>query len=583
MTPRASAMELPPARLRDLAARSTVRGTWAQLRHYAAAEPNPEWRGWAFFVAGYQEFQQQLYAPAAGDLGLAAQTGFSLADYAVYDQASSLSSSNRWNDAAALLNGFAAHFPQSRLREQALSLQADCLLKAQQPEKAVDVLSAESLVRNQPALAMLLANAYLQSGKLSEAAAAFQNIYYKFPLSSQEKEAGENLASLRTRMGVDYPKPLTAWKMARAEVLYRGGRYAQALDEYRGLSKDDQANPAAAQWQLDRARCLWQLDQVSEALQALPARFDSPELESQRLAFMVRLSAQRSDAPALTENLAALQASHSTSPALAEALSAAGMFYFRQLDWQDAASNFRHLWELFPQDSRLRDDGWRLAWCDYLLGDANTAEVMHKFLMQFPDSARAPAALYWLGQVEEDRGEIAEARALYALVVKRFANTYYAPHAAAHLATLRSKPSGPTDHPDAGDAPLAASLIPVLPAPSVPPGIACARNSPSDAARPALILEALNLPDLEQDFLKAAITNDNPPADLRLLLAGIYSAQGNAAGALFAALRTVPGYSQMEFSDLPREAWDDLTRSPTWTSSRRRRAPTIWIPIWSWD
>jgi soluble lytic murein transglycosylase-like protein len=98
----------------------------------------------------------------------------------------------------------------------------------------------------------------------------------------------------------------------------------------------------------------------------------------------------------------------------------------------------------------------------------------------------------------------------------------------------------------------------VLTPPVVPPGLACAHINPSNAARPALILQALDLPTLEQEFLKAAVAGENPPAELRLLLAGTYSAQGNVAGALFAALRTTPGYAQMEFSDLPEEVWDLL-------------------------
>ncbi len=554
----ALATDLPPSRLRELASRAESRETWQQLRQYASSETTPEWRGWAYFVAGFQEFQQQLFPQAARDLAAAAQSGFSLADYAVYYQAMSVGSDNLPSDAAAILIDFAARFPQSRLRDQVLTLEADDLSKSHQTEKVMDLLSGSAAAHKQTGLMLLLANAYLDSGRMAEAAAVFQNIYYKFPLSPQAKDAGATLATLQTRMEAAYPAPLAEWKSTRADTLAQGGRCVDALGEYRSLLKDQPANPAAPRWQLGQARCLWELQRGTEALEKLPTRFDSPELESQRSALLIRIDAQRSDAVAVNDNLMQLEASNSTSPAMAEALSVAGMFYYRQLDWQQAALNYRRLWEQFPQDSRLKEDAWRLAWCDYLLGDVNTTEVMHKFLMQFPDSTRAPAALYWLGQVEEDRGNIAEARALFALLEKRFPNTYYGPHADAHLATLRTKVVGQTENAASGDAPLAASLIPVLPAASVPPGIACAGGFPSDAAGPALIMNALNLPDLEQDFLKAAIAGDNLPVDLRLMLAGTYSAQGNVAGALFASLRTVPGYSQMEFSDLPKETWDFL-------------------------
>jgi hypothetical protein len=80
------------------------------------------------------------------------------------------------------------------------------------------------------------------------------------------------------------------------------------------------------------------------------------------------------------------------------------------------------------------------------LDDPKTSDVISEYLMQFPDSPRAPAALYWLGRIQEDQGALAEARALYALLVKRFVHTYYAPQAAARLAAIArqaGKPCGP--------------------------------------------------------------------------------------------------------------------------------------------
>ena len=104
----------------------------------------------------------------------------------------------------------------------------------------------------------------------------------------------------------------------------------------------------------------------------------------------------------------------------------------------------------------------------------------------------------------------------------------------------------------------------MLAPPVIPPGLACLATAPSDAARPALILQALDLKNLEEEFLKAALAVDNPPAELRLLLAEIYAAQNDAAGALFGALRTAPAYAQMEFSDLPKEVWDFLYPQAYW-------------------
>ena len=554
---RAADSTAPPV-LRDLAAHAVQRETWPQLRAYAKSQADREWSGWAYFVLGYQEFQGQAYPQSAEDLGQARQTGFSLADYASFYQASSLRQGNRFMEAAAVLQDFGTRFPHSALLGQALEWRADALLSAEQPQLAIDMLTAEPSTHKNPALALLLGQADLQAKRLVEAASAFREVYYNFPLSSQAKTAGDALSTLRSQLGSAYPEPGSDLKAARAEALLKGSRYLDALDENKNLLKTSPSSSMLTRWRLGQARCLVRLHRTSDALQVLLPHFASPEEEAQRLALLVQVYIQQSNVLEITQALLVLDASYPSSPAYAEALSAAGMFYYRQLNWQEAARNYRRLGELFPQSQVLRDDGWRFCWCNYLLGDAKTAEVMNAYLTHFPDSPRAAAALFWLGQVEEDKGEIAEARALYALVVNRFPHAYYARHAAAHLATLRTRQGSAGATSDPNSAPMAAALIPVLTPLVTPSGLACAQVNPSEAARPALILQSLNLPDVEQDVLKAALTGENTPPDLRILLAANYSAQGNAASALFAALKMAPGYSQMEFSDLPAEVWDFL-------------------------
>jgi soluble lytic murein transglycosylase len=560
----ARAGDLLPAGLRSLAASATRRETWPRLRSYAQSQTDPEWSGWAYFLAGYQEYQAQSYSEAVQDLAQAAQSGFSLADYAVFYQASTLSQSRRSEDAATLLGDFTARFPRSPLRYQALTVRAGALLDAQQAQQAVDALAAEPETRHQPALALLLGQACLQAHHPAEAANAFRDVYYNFPTSAQAKAAADALPPLRAQLGSAYPVPDDELKMTRAEALFKAGRYLEALKEYSELRRDEPAHPMAPRWQLGQARCLLRLRRSPDALQALFTHFAAPDLEAQRLALVVQVDAQRADALAVTQDLAQLELSYAHSPAYADGLSAAGMFYYRQLNWQEAARDYRRLYELFPQNDHLREDGWRLAWCDYLLGDPKASEVISWYLRSFPDSPRAPAALYWLGRIQEEQGALAEARALYALLAKRFVHSYYAPQAAARLAAIRAKQGSLAAMSDSAAAPLAAALIPLLTPPVIPQGLACFAAVPSPAARPALILRALDLKSLEEEFLRATLAADNPPAELRLLLAEISAAQNDTADALFAALKTAPAYSQMEFSDLPQEVWNFLYPQAYW-------------------
>jgi predicted Zn-dependent protease len=245
----AHAVNLPPKSLRELAAHATQRQIWPQLRNYAKTQTDPEWSGWAYFLAGYQEFQAQVYHQAAEDLAEAARNEFALADYAVFYQASSLRQDNRPQDAAARLQDFASHFPHSRLLVQVLAMRASALLSAGQAQATVDALLAEPATHKLPALALLLGQAYMQAQHPGEAAATFQNVYYNFPLSSEAKAAADALSSLRNQMGTAYPQPEGEWKIARVETLFKAGRYADALDEYSDLLKSEPSSPLAPRWQ----------------------------------------------------------------------------------------------------------------------------------------------------------------------------------------------------------------------------------------------------------------------------------------------------------------------------------------------
>jgi soluble lytic murein transglycosylase len=246
------------------------------------------------------------------------------------------------------------------------------------------------------------------------------------------------------------------------------------------------------------------------------------------------------------------------------------MFYYRQLDWQEAAREYRRLGEFFPQSSHLREDKWRLAWCDYLLADAKTPDAIRQFLTAFPDSSHAPAALYWWGRIQEEQGVLSEARAIYAVLAKRFVHSYYAPKAAARLDALHAQAGNPSGASDSTSAPQAAALTSMLASPVAPASLACLATTPTEAARPALILRALDLKDVEGDFLRGALSGNNPPAELRLLLAELYATQNNPSSALVGALKIAPAYPQMEFSVLPKEVWDFLYPHTYWPLVQRQ-------------
>jgi soluble lytic murein transglycosylase len=566
----AAAADLVPVSLRQLAVRAKKRDTWPSLRRYAQAQKDPEWRGWACFLAGYYEYEGEYFTEGAEDLRSATASAFSLADYAVFYEASAASRAGQPLGAAEALKNFATRFPQSGLRWQALELGAGAWLDAQRPQDAIDALTAEPEVRTRPALALLLARAYQQVNRTQEAARAFQEVYFAFPMSPQAQAAADSLETLRSQLGSTYPIPTDEIRTARGEILFRATRYEDALKEFEGLREAETASPLVPRWQLGRARCLLRLRRIADALEALSNHYATPDREAQRLALLVQAHAQQSDAVAITEDLAQLETQYVSSSAYADALSAAGNFYYRQLNWQEATRAYQRLFELFPQNEHAREDGWRLAWCYYLLHDLRTPDAIRDYLMRFPDSPRAPAALYWLGRTKEEQGNPSEARALYALVGKRFAHSYYTRQAALRLAALPMEQGSPQGASASPSGSLAATLAPMLSSPALPQALACLSSAPSDAARPAMILQVLGLQSLEEEYLKTAIAERAAPTELRLLLTRMDAAQKNVSGALLDAIRVAPAYSQIDFSELPKEVWDFLYPQSYWRLIQRQ-------------
>lgn len=547
--------QIVPAPLAQLAARAGKRGTWPAIRAYAQSTKNPEWRGWAYFLVGYQEYENDQFTEAVEDLERAAATGFPLADYAVFYKASAASRLGQSAEAAETLKDFGTRFPNSYMRWQALELGANALLESQMPPDALEALNAVAEVRKRPPLALLLAQAYKQANRTLEAVRAFQEVYFGFPTSPQAKVASEQLEAMRGELGPAYPAPSEELQTSRAELLFRAGRYEDALKEFAGLLKSGSASTLAPQWQMGQARCLLRLRRTADAAEALFTHYAAPDLEARRLALLVQLHVQQADAAGISQDLAQLETLGPAQPAYADALSSAGMFYYRQLDWQQAANAYQRLLELFPQSSHVRDDGWRLAWCYYLLRDPKAPEAMQNYLTRFPDSPRAAAIVYWLGRVKEEQGAPAEARALYDLVRKRFVHSYYAQQALTRLSPLRNGKDRAAD--DDAAASLAAKLGAALPSTTPAPGFACPTATPSEAARPAAILRTLVLNDLASGYVKAAIA-EGPAAELRLLLAHMQAQQGETSDALFDAVRAAPAYPQLAFSELPKDLWDIL-------------------------
>jgi soluble lytic murein transglycosylase len=558
-----------PAVLRQLAARADDKHGQARLRRWAATAREPEHQGLAYFVVGYREYATGDYARAVEDLREAAARPFSLAEFAEYYRALAAAEMAAYAEVIEALDGFSLRYPQSVFRVEALALLARALLQTDQAERAIQVLVAEPQVRRQPALAAMLAQAYRQAQKLSQAARTYQEIYCVYPTSPEAVSAGNALRELQAQLGSDFPIPTEPLLTARADAFFRNSRFAEAEQEYDQLLQARPSSAFAARWRVQRGRCLLRLKRGREATELLTvSAATDPAIDGERLAALVDAYIEQSDTASMTTTLDQLRELYPQSQFYAAALSSAGAFFVRQGDWKTALQFYEPLAEQFPESDAGREAHWRVAWGHYL---EQPSELARRYLLEhvsrYPTSSHVPAALYWLGRLEEDRGGSGAARALYGLLVKRFPRTYYALQARLRLkgaCTSRDLPVAPL----APDSSLP-DLIQNIPPPATAPIQPCLPSPASETMIAFGTLQALSLSELASKYLKDLLAQRPDSMEVRVAVSRIEAEAGRPHVALFHAKKLAPDSAEYEFAALPREIWNLLYPRPFWSLVQR--------------
>lgn len=581
--PHASTSALVPPDLGVLAARADQKQGWPALARYAQAAQNRETKGLAYFTLGYREYEAHADDAALEDLDRARATAFSLGDFAEYYRAAAARDAGKLDLASQALADFTSRFPSSALRLDAMRLQTFCLIGSGHPQDAIRILNRAPGLRQQTPLAYLLGQAYSKAGNLVEAARTFQDIYYRTPGSPEAAPSGTALSGLQQQLGSNYPLPSDDLRTARAKGLEKEGRFDAALDEYTTLMRDNPSSASLSEWRLGRDRCLMSLGRSNDAVIDLAlAGWSAGEVDAERGLLLVRGRSRNNDESGMRAALDELAHAHPASPAYTSALDSASFFYLRQVDWLHASEFDQTLAEQFPASDLANKAEWEVAWAAYLAGRKD--EAQHRFtayLARYPGSFRTPAALYWLGRLAEaDRPR--DATWFYTALEKRFG--YYALRADERLKELAPSESGKGAHGQDRDGarPAGGANEPVAPdgigpdigrTPPLPADVSfCAESSPGRAERPALVLAALSLQDLAIRNLRARLESNGDAVEatrLRLAMAWIERDQQKFQDATLNARRSLPNYTDYDFSALPFDFWNLLYPEAFWDLVRQ--------------
>ncbi len=186
-----------------------------------------------------------------------------------------------------ILQRFQKAYPNSLLSQDARVLYANVLLSDHRPREVVALLEKDrSPFRTD--LELLLGKAYEATGDLAKAAPILRNIYFTMPTSSEAVQAEGELKSLAA--AAQLPPPSFSDLKTRADLLYRGRQYSQAVDEYRALENlaDPSVKPAIQLALANALRRSGQDDQAKREFESIKS--PSPEVEAERLYNLLELA-----------------------------------------------------------------------------------------------------------------------------------------------------------------------------------------------------------------------------------------------------------------------------------------------------
>jgi soluble lytic murein transglycosylase len=522
---------------------------YAGVEAYARRHAKEDAGALAWLVLGYARTVDHDYGKAIDPLNRAKAGASELGDYVAYYLGNAYLQTGHNGEALSTLADFGTTFSDSLLVRDAHLVYANALLAEGRPQEAAVLLAKErSPVRSDVELAM--GRAFAATQEDDKAAAAFRNIYYNIPTSSEADAAGAELRKLKVKGGL-------AERRTRADLLFKARRYSDAADEYRDLQ--DEVTPAERTGvQLALATSLEKGGRSRDARQILTAMGpQTGDAEAQRLYLLSETARSTNDEDAMQRTLDQLRQFGPASPWLEQILLSAGNMYLLKRDYDRAIDYFRELQQRFPNGTRSSYAHWKTAWLSFRQGRTDEARKgFEDQIALYPDSNELPAALYWRARIAEEDGDPTMASTFYQKLSARFRNYYYADLGRQRLKTLRPASSE--------DVVVHYALLDRVP-PLSTSGKIAASEPPEDNLRlqRARLLSNGALADMAIRELQVAASEESgswaPPE-----MARIYQDGGRYDRAIEIMKRTTPSYFAVDLPDLPRPYWEALFPRPYW-------------------
>ncbi|MCL6481567.1 MAG: lytic transglycosylase domain-containing protein [Firmicutes bacterium] len=512
---------------------------YRELAAFAQSQSDSVVAARAALVLGRHDQQRKRYRAARAWLARAS-TDPLLREYALYWDALALRGTAQPAAALEQLTRIRREFPESVLSEAVVRELVELALEIGRPLRALEELEAYGEVERNPALLLLRARALERAGRPEAAALHYNRLYYEFSESPEAEQAAAHRRTLAQMLGRKFPAASREQQLARAESQYRRRRWRPALAEFRALLPRLEGH-AAQRARLRIAQCRARLEANAAALARL--QLTDPELDAERLFALVQRYRQLRQPDAMVRVTEQAAEKYPNSPWTEEALFGAGNWFWVELNRSRAAEFYRRVVELFPRGRHAPTAHWRLAWTAYLERRPEAVSLLETHLARFRGSPYTENALYWLGRLAEQSGELPRARAFYAALLDAYPHTYFGLQARQRQRELGAEPRG------------AVPVLALLPAPPERPTL----DEPvppegKERWERAQALRRIALGELAERELRAAHATTGAP---RLLLEAARAAleAGRFWTGISLARQAYPELERWSLAAVPEEIW----------------------------
>lgn len=361
-----------------------------------------------------------------------------LADYAAFFLAQArFQLKDHANVAAALEPVFRAPV-RSPLMGRAAVLAARSMLEIGDAQGALSWLNrVPAPQRAEPEASLLAAKAQEAMGQPLAAVAAWNTIYFYYPVSREAAEAEAALTRLKRALGQEYPPAPAEARFARTERLMRARQFDAARADFHEMAADLSG--------LDRERAmvraastLYEQKNTTAAISQLNAlHLEEPEADAERWYWLAAAHRRANRDEGMEAALAQLARRAPDSHWRRDALVLAGNRYLLENDHERYLPHFTACGSAFPDDSEGAYCHWKVVWRAWLDQSPRLPELLREHLRDYSAFEKGGAALYYLARLEENHKHFGAARRYYSEVISRFPNYYYAMLAREALKTPR--------------------------------------------------------------------------------------------------------------------------------------------------